>query len=122
MKFMLNDNFEKIREFIDDYYNYTITISITENELFSNYEWLENMENWLYNAEDKNNNDKMCKIYIKEIKKDMIYDLLYNQKAIKEQIETDISIYGNGSGEMKYIKYFYNKWNRLFDFKINFEK
>lgn len=104
---------EIIKEFIKDFYNYTTTISITEDEYFGNFEWL---ENYISHREITRED------YIKEAYKDILYDLIFNQKAIKKQIETDISIYGNDSGEMKYIKYFYNKWNKLFDFKINFEK
>lgn len=107
-----------IKEFIEDYYEYTTTISITENELFSNYEWLEDMGGWLFESEDLNDSKKMCDMYIKTIKKDLLYDFIYNQEAIEEQIENDLENYGEDSGEHKYIAEFYNKWKKFFNFKI----
>lgn len=109
----------KIKQFIEEYYDYTTTISITESELFSNYEWLEDMENWLFDSETLNDNNKMCDIYVKEIKKDLLYDLLYNQEEIKNQIENDLCNYEEDSEEYQYIKDFYTKWKELFDFKID---
>lgn len=107
-----------IKEFVEDYYEYTTTISITENELFSNYEWLEDMEGWFFESEDLNDAEKMCDIYVRTIKKDLLYDLIYNQNAIKGQIENDLENYDEDSEEQKYIARFYNKWKKLFDFKI----
>ena len=101
--------------FVDDYYNYTITISITENELFSKYEWIEKKYKWLFG--DKKN----CQIetYIKEIKQEMLNDFIYNQNLIKSQLLNDLGNYESDSLEVIVIRDFYNKWKHLFKFKID---
>lgn len=102
----------KIKQFIEDYFEYTTTISITESEWLSHFEWL---EDWKKGVDDKT----MTKLYHKEALKDLLYDLIYNQENIKEQIETDLDIYGVESAEFEYIKNFYTKWKELFNFKID---
>lgn len=103
---------EKIKKFIKDYYEYTTTISITESELFDNYEWVDDCAYW-FNLDYAND-----ELITKFIHKDMLYDLIYNQNTIKEQIENDIDSYGEDSDEFEYIKKFYKKWKDMFNFKI----
>lgn len=98
-----------LEKFIKEYYDYTTTISITEWEYFSHFEWL---EDWILHREITRED------YIKEAYKDLIYDLLFNQNAIKEQLESDMCNYSEDSGEMLYIRNFYNSWVHLFDFTI----
>lgn len=52
----------------------------------------------------------------------MLYDLIFNQEAIKEQIINDLCNYEKDSGEVEYIKDFYKKWKDMFDFEIDFEE
>lgn len=105
---------EKIKKFIDDFYNYTITISITEIELFDKFGWLENTKHYLYNEETN------YELYVKYVKEDMLYDLIYNQKGIENQFINDLCAYGVDSEEYKYIKEFYNEYKDMFKFEIDF--
>lgn len=104
-----NNMLQIIQDFISDYFDYTTKVSITESEWLSHFEWLENVITW----RDTNRED-----YHKEALKDLVFDLLFNQNKIKEQIENDIEIFGNDS-ELIYIKDFYNKWKYLFNFRID---
>lgn len=105
-----NKELQKIQNFIKDYFDYTITISITESEWLSHFEWLET-----YIIDRKTN----ATDYHKEALKDLLFDLFFNQNGIKEQIENDLGNYGNESEEFDYIKEFYKKWKYLFNFKID---
>ena len=100
-----------VKDFIEDYFDYTITISITESEWLDNFSWLEDY----FDYED---DDTMRKLYHKEALKDLLYDLVYNQENIKKQLEIDLDTYGNDSEEYKYIKEFYCKWKDIFNFKL----
>lgn len=104
-------DFKEIEKFIKDYYEYTTEISITENEYFGNFEWL---ESWI--SHRKTTYDD----YVKEGYKDMLYDLIFNQNEIKRQIENDLCNYDKEQdiAEIKYIKKFYETWKHLFNFKI----
>lgn len=104
-----NKELQKIQDFIKDYFDYTITISITESEWLSHFEWLET-----YIIDRETN----AADYHKEAIKDLLFDLFFNQNGIKEQIENDLENYGNESEEFNYIKEFYKKWENLFNFKI----
>lgn len=104
-----NNMLQTIQDFISDYFDYTTTISITESEWLSEFEWLENAISWrATNSED----------YHKEALKDLVFDLLFNQDKIQKQIENDIETFGKGS-ELIYIKDFYSKWKYLFNFRID---
>lgn len=100
---------QKIQNFIKDYFDYTITISTTESEWLSHFEWLET-----YIIDRETNADD----YHIEALKDLLFDLFFNQNGIKEQIENDLENYNNESEEFDYIKEFYKKWKYLFNFKI----
>lgn len=104
-----NNMLQTIQDFISDYFDYTITISITESEWLGEFEWLENAISW----RDTNSED-----YHKEALKDLVFDLLFNQDKIQKQIENDIETFGKGS-ELIYIKDFYSKWKYLFNFRID---
>lgn len=108
-----NINLQYIQDFISDYFDYTTTISITESEWLSKFEWLED-----YITYRKTNNED----YHKEALKDLLFDLFFNQDNIKTQIILDLDIYETDSGEYRYIKEFYNKWKDLFNFEIDFNK
>lgn len=105
-----NNELKNIQNFIIDFFNYTITISVSEVEWLNNFEWLENTNIIGREATDED--------YHKEALKDLLFDLFFHQKGIKEQLENDIENYGEDSEEMDYIKEFYNKWKYLFNFKI----
>lgn len=105
-----NKELQKTQDFIKDYFDYTITISITESEWLSHFEWLET-----YIIDRETN----AADYHKEALKDLLFDLFFNQDGIKEQIENDLENYDNESEEFNYIKEFYKKWKYLFNFKID---
>lgn len=104
-----NKELQKIQNFIKDYFDYTITISTTESEWLSHFEWLET-----YIIDRETNADD----YHIEALKDLLFDLFFNQNRIKEQIENDLGNYSDESEEFKDIKEFYKKWENLFNFKI----
>lgn len=104
-----NKELQKIQNFIKDYFDYTITISTTESEWLSHFEWLET-----YIIDRETNADD----YHIEALKDLLFDLFFNQNRIKEQIENDLGNYSDESEEFKDIKEFYKKWKNLFNFKI----
>lgn len=104
-----NKKLQKIQDFIKDYFDYTITISVTESEWLSHFEWLET-----YIIDRETNADD----YHIEALKDLLFDLFFNQDRIKEQIENDLENYSDESEEFKDIKEFYKKWKNLFNFKI----
>ena len=97
-------NIKDIQKFIEDYYNYTITISITEGEYLSQFE--------IYEQEGEELD------YDKLAYQDLLYDFIFAQHKIKKQIETDLDCYEQDTGEYQYIKEFYNKYKQYFDFKI----
>lgn len=104
-----NKELQKIQDFIKDYFDYTITISVTESEWLSHFDWLET-----YIIDRETNADD----YHIEALKDLLFDLFFNQNRIKEQIENDLENYSDESEEFKDIKKFYKKWENLFNFKI----
>lgn len=107
---------KKVKDFIIDFYKYTTTISITEGELFSKFEWLDDCSYW-FNLDYAND-----ELITKFIYQNMLYDLIFNQEAIKEQIINDLCSYEEDSEEIEYIKDFYKKWKDMFDFEIDFEE
>lgn len=113
MKYNLEKyNLERIKDFINAYFDYTITISITESEWLGKFEWL---EDW-----HKGENDSvMRKLYHNEALKDLLFDLIFNQGNIKKQFEIDLDNYETDSEEYSYIKNFYNMWKDLFCFEID---
>ena len=103
---------EEIDKLVDDFYDYTTEISITEGELFDYYDDLKNTSN--LNREQK----------IKVIKEDIKNDFQNNMGKIKEQIENDIFVYGTDDDitecmEFPYIIDIYNKIKNIYkDFYI----
>lgn len=102
-----------IKDFIEDYYLYTTEISTTEEELFSNYVYL---EDYITHKEVETED------YYKEVYKDLLYNLVFAQDAIEQQIKTDLDEYDVTSSEYKAIKEFFNKYKSLFAFNIDFTK
>lgn len=118
---ILEGIFLKIKEFIKNYYEYTTEISITEFEYFENFNYLEGCSLKETTRED----------YLKESYKDLLYDLIFNQNAIKEQILNDIENYNfenlesyadktKDNAELEYIEEFYFKNKEFLNFDLDF--
>ena len=106
---------EKLKQLIQKFYDYTITISITESELFENYhdKLSETEREYLDSKNDLDNEIERM------IKADILYDFLYTPVNIIDQIKTDISCFEKDSEEYKYIKEIYEEIKKVFlKFKI----
>lgn len=99
---------EKLKELVNDFYEYTKTISISEMELFENY-YCKLSDN------GKISNETIEKM----IKQDILYDFIFNQEGISTQLENDTFSYDTDSLEYKEIENMYKKIQKVFpDFKI----
>ena len=96
-------NIEKLKELAEDFYEYTTEISITETELFCDYEYLEDLIPVRFHRETTHED------YEKEITKDILYDLVFNKEAIEKQISYDAGDWSTDSAEYEYIKETYKK-------------
>lgn len=105
-----NEKMQNIQDFIKDYFNYTTSISVPEEEWFSYFEWLES-----FIIDRETNSDD----YYKEALKDLLFDLFFNQEGIRGQLENDLGCFQSGSEEFEFIKQFYDKWKYLFNFRID---
>ena len=76
---------EGLKKLVEDFAEYTTTISITEEELFEN---LGNNRNDLKTRED----------FLKVLKEQILYDFIFNIEGIKKQINFDLDVY-NQYGE-----------------------
>lgn len=104
----------KLKELVEDFYEYTSTISITENELYGNYyDMISPIYRNMY--EDKN---ILRKEIEKRIKADILYDFIYDIERIKFQIKNDLGTYEENTQEYKDIITMYNKIKKIFK---NFE-
>lgn len=104
----------KLKELVEDFYEYTSTISICENELYQNYF---DMINPIYVNMYENENI-LNKEIEKRIKADILYDFIYNINGIKNQMINDLDIYEKDTQEYKDIIIMYNKIKKIFK---NFE-
>lgn len=68
---------EGLKKLVEDFAEYTTTISITEEELFEN---LGNNRNDLKTRED----------FLKVLKEQILYDFIFNIEGIKKQINFDL--------------------------------
>ena len=91
---------------------------LTEFELFDEYEYLEDLIFKKFHRKATHED------YEKEIKKDILYDLLFNTKRIEKQISNDIGTYETNSIEYKHIRSIYKelKENNIDIFIIELEK
>ena len=108
-------NIEKLKELVEKFYDYTINISICEPELFEKYQdKLSNNEiNFL------NQYNKLSDEIDKMIKADILYDFIFNQDGIKEQIDNDTYSYDKDSYEFREIRVMYKEIQEVFpNFKI----
>lgn len=106
----------ELKELVEDFFEYTKEISITECELYDNY----------YDMIDKEytnmyeNHGRLNAEIERRIKADILYDFIYDIDRIKNQIINDLDIYGKDTQEYKEILKIYNKIKTVFkDFKIN---
>ena len=94
---------KKIETLVNDFFEYTKTISIGEPELYENYC-------------DKINSNYLDSFDVeKAVKQDILYDFIFNIENIKEQLQNDFYSYDEESEEMKYILHMYNKIKNIFD-------
>lgn len=94
---------KKLETLVNDFFEYTKTISICEPELYENYCDKIN-SNYLENFDVE-----------KAIKQDILYDFIFNIENIKSQMQDDFYLYEEESSEMIYILYMYNKIKNVFD-------
>lgn len=106
---------EKLKELVNDFYEYTKTISISEMELFENYYCkLSDSEIDYLNA--RGTLDKNIE---RMVKQEILYDFVFNQEGIKQQIENDTFSYDTDSLEYEEIEDMYKKIQKVFpNFKI----
>ena len=106
---------EKLKELVEEFYNYTINISITESELLEHY--YDNLSqirrDYLEGNQDLDNEiDRM-------VRADILWDFVFTPINIIDQLQTDIDTFGTDSYEFREIKDMYNKIQKVFpDFKI----
>ena len=106
---------EKLKELVDEFYNYTINISITESELLSYYYDIlsQSRKDYLESRQDLDNEvDRM-------VRADILWDFVFTPINIIDQMQTDIDTFGTDSYEFREIKDMYKKIQKIFpDFKI----
>lgn len=97
---------ESLKKLVEDFAEYTITISITEEELFEN---LENNRNDLETRED----------FLKVLKEQILYDFIFNIEGIKKQISFDLDVYSQSGEEYNEIQRMIEEIKKVFpNFKI----
>lgn len=97
---------EDLKKLVEDFAEYTTTISITEEELFEN---LGNNRNDLKTRED----------FLKVLKEQILYDFVFNIEGIKKQINFDLDVYNQYGEEYKEIQKMIEEIKKIFpNFKI----
>lgn len=97
---------EDLKKLVEDFAEYTTTISITEEELFEN---LGNNRNDLKTRED----------FLKVLKEQILYDFIFNIEGIKKQISFDLDVYNQYGEEYKEIQKMIEEIKKIFpNFKI----
>lgn len=97
---------EDLKKLVEDFAEYTTTISITEEELFEN---LGNNRNDLKTKED----------FLKVLKEQILYDFIFNIEGIKKQINFDLDVYNQCGEEYKEIQKMIEEIKKIFpNFKI----
>lgn len=97
---------EGLKKLVEDFAEYTTTISITEEELFEN---LGNNRNDLKTRED----------FLKVLKEQILYDFIFNIEGIKKQISFDLDVYNQYGEEYKEIQKMIEEIKKIFpNFKI----
>lgn len=99
----MKNDVEKFQKLIDDFYEYTVTISITENELLDYYDEFKGTKELSYEGK------------IKIVKDDIKYDFENNLEKIEHQLAVDVCEYYNSS-ELSYIKAIYRAIKEIFPF------
>lgn len=97
---------EDLKKLVEDFAEYTTTISITEEELFEN---LGNNRNDLKTRED----------FLKVLKEQILYDFIFNIEGIKKQINFDLDVYNQYGEEYNEIQKMIEEIKKIFpNFKI----
>lgn len=97
---------EGLKKLVEDFAEYTTTISITEEELFEN---LGNNRNDLKTRED----------FLKVLKEQILYDFIFNIEGIKKQINFDLDVYNQYGEEYNEIQKMIEEIKKIFpNFKI----
>lgn len=97
---------EDLKKLVEDFAEYTTTISITEEELFEN---LGNNRNDLKTRED----------FLKVLKEQILYDFIFNIEGIKKQISFDLDVYNQYGEEYNEIQKMIEEIKKIFlNFKI----
>lgn len=97
---------EDLKKLVENFAEYTTTISITEEELFEN---LGNNRNDLKTRED----------FLKVLKEQILYDFIFNIEGIKKQINFDLDVYNQYGEEYKEIQKMIEEIKKIFpNFKI----
>ena len=97
---------ESLKKLVEDFAEYTTTISITEEELFEN---LGNNRNDLKTRED----------FLKVLKEQILYDFIFNIEGIKKQISFDLDVYSQSGEEYNEIQRMIEEIKKVFpNFKI----
>lgn len=106
---------EELRRLVENFLEYTCTISITDSELYDNYiDKLSQTEiNYLIKGKKLDNEIERL------IKADILYNFVFTPVNIINQIECDIDEFGKDSTEFIYIKQMYKEIQKVFfNFKI----
>lgn len=104
----------KLKELVEDFFEYTKTISVNECELYDNYyDMIDKEYTSMYEKHGRLNKE-----IEKRIKADILYDFIYNINGIKNQMINDLDIYEKDTQEYKDIIIMYNKIKKIFK---NFE-
>lgn len=97
---------EDLKKLVENFAEYTTTISITEEELFEN---LGNNRNDLKTRED----------FLKVLKEQILYDFIFNIEGIKKQISFDLDVYSQSGEEYNEIQRMIEEIKKVFpNFKI----
>ena len=102
---------QQLKELVEDLFEYTNTISCSEFELYDNYYSKINEQYLCFQKSREDIHNLITTI----IKKDILWDLLYNIDSIKKQILYDIGDYGTDSPEYNDIIKIYNKIKLVFN-------
>ncbi len=101
----------KLKHLAEEFYDYTTEISVTEGELFSHYEFLEDEMRYKENGAEYED-------YKKQALKDILFDFVFEKQSVESQIMEDCQNYETKSREFPYIKDMYKKLKKYIDIYV----
>lgn len=98
----------ELKTIVEEFYEYTTEISITEDELFSDFDYLKDIITHREVTEQD---------YVNEVYKRLMFQIVFKPDSIKEQLETDYCEFCEDR-ELLMIKEMYKKLKKYIDISI----